>query len=135
MTDTDADGIAIRGTDGRDSSERGQCDAISLVTDSAAPIRYVATESVVEIATSDLQDDIERVTGQRPARERGLEDCGERAIIVGTYGVDAVFDRAVEQVLETHRSEDDGLEGPESYLIAAESTADDTAASRASKSG
>ncbi len=124
MTETDADGVAIRGTDGRESDGTDRAATTSLVTDSAAPIRYVGDESVVDIATGDLQDDIERVTGHRPAREHGLEDCGERAIVVGTYGVNDAFDRALEQIFATHESGDDfGLEGPESYLIAADSAA------------
>ncbi|GAB7021332.1 glycosyl hydrolase 115 family protein [Halostagnicola bangensis] len=93
--------------------EERRADAMSLVAESVAPIRYVAAEPVVEIASRDLRDDIERVTGHRPNCRRGFDDLGERAILVGTYGVHDGFDRHVDRIVADHGLEEE----TESFLL------------------
>ncbi|EMA59717.1 glycosyl hydrolase 115 family protein [Halorubrum lipolyticum] len=51
-----------------------------------------ADAAVAGVAASDLRDDIERVTGERPALRHSLEDCSDTAVVVGTVGRSAGVD-------------------------------------------
>ncbi|RKD89262.1 glycosyl hydrolase family 115 (putative glucuronidase) [Halopiger aswanensis] len=125
MTGTDDHEIAVLEGDGTgdDETRAGTATVVPLVGDATAQIRYVCDASVVEIAADDLQADIDRVTGQLPTCDSGLDDIGGRAIVVGTYGVDEAFDRTIDQ-LATDGECDHGLEARESYVLWAGSGTD-----------
>ncbi len=86
--------------------EEPRSDTISLVADTTIPIRYVAEEPVVEIASRDLRDDMKRVTGRQPPCRRGFDDLGARAILIGTYGTDERFDRGIDRIAPDHELDD-----------------------------
>lgn len=61
--------------------------------DSAAPIVYSSRDyKVVALAATDLQRDIEAVTGVRPTLGLDLNQAAERVVVVGTLGHSPVID-------------------------------------------
>ncbi|WP_207592463.1 glycosyl hydrolase 115 family protein [Halomontanus rarus] len=105
-----------------DSRGGTDSDSVPLVDDHAAtPIHAFGTESVVEIAARDFRDDIERVTGRRPAVELesdggdAISETDGRAVVVSPYGTHDAVDATIDALFDGHHLET----ATESYALAA----------------
>ncbi|AHG01349.1 hypothetical protein HALLA_02905 (plasmid) [Halostagnicola larsenii XH-48] len=91
-------------------------DGVPIVSDDLVADLYVDPNDheVASVATSDLADDVERVTGRHPDAISSLENVSARAVIVGTLG----RSEGVEKCLPASDIDAEGLaDERESFVI------------------